>query len=166
MSSTLAEVRMPVQAVVLAIAVCALAVGVGACGGSGKSKSTSSAAAAQSAKGPVAEGNGGPSVASGPVRASLSGPDHAPAAGKLWPYTVKATDPRGRPVSGTVDTEFAFAGQVVGRESPPTHPLKNGMLHDMVTFPPQSVGQPITLQVVIHTAQATVTLDWPVTPKK
>jgi hypothetical protein len=166
MSSPLAEVRMPVRAVVLLAVAGALGLGVAACGGSGKSKSTSSAVAAHSAKGPVAEGNGGTSVATGPVRASLSGPDHAPVAGKLWPYTVKATDPSGRPVSGTVDTEFAFAGQVVGHESPPTHRLTNGMLHDMVTFPPQSVGQPITLQVVIHTSQATVTLDWPVTPKK
>jgi hypothetical protein len=40
------------------------------------------------------------------------------------------------------------------------------MLHDKVTFPPQSVGQPLSLRVVVHTAQATITLDWPVTPRR
>ncbi len=105
-------------------------------------------------------------VSTGPVRAALSGPDHAPVAGRLWPYTVKATDASGKPLSGTVATEFAFGGTVVGREVPPTHALKNGTLRDKVTFPPQSVGEPLTLQVVVRTAQGTVTLDWPVTPKR
>jgi hypothetical protein len=148
-----------------------LGLAVAGCGGSGKSTSTSSTAESHSATTPgtttaPATGSGGASVTTGPVHASLTGPDHAPVAGKLWPYTVKVTAASGKPVAGTVDTEFAFAGTVVGHESPPTHRLANGMLHDKVTFPPQSVGQPLSLRVVVHTAQATITLDWPVTPRR
>jgi hypothetical protein len=149
----------------------ALGLAVAGCGGSSKSTSSSTTAATHSATAPAtttapAPASGGASVTTGPVRASLSGPDHSPVAGKLWPYTVKVTDASGKPLRGTVDTEFAFGGTVVGHESPPTHTLQNGALHDKVTFPPQSAGQPLTLRVVVHTAQRTVTLDWPVTPKR
>ena len=85
-------------------------------------------------------------------------------AGKLWHYSVLATDPGGRPLSGSVDTEFVFNGQVVGREAPPTHPLKNGRLDDKVTFPAQAIGIPLTFRVVVHTPTGSVTLDWPVNP--
>jgi hypothetical protein len=81
---------------------------------------------------------------------------------KNWTYTVTATDASGHPLAGTVLTEFVFGGQVVGRESPPTHPLKNGRLKDVVQFPPQSVGIPITFQTVVKTRLGSVTLDWPV----
>jgi hypothetical protein len=67
---------------------------------------------------------------------------------------------------GTAYTEFTFAGQVVGHETPPTHPLKGGRLVDTVEFPPASVGQPIALQVVVHTNLGSVTLSWPVKVKK
>jgi hypothetical protein len=83
--------------------------------------------------------------------------------GKHWVYTVHVTDASGKPLSGTVDTEFAFAGTVVGHEVPPTHRLKDGVLHDKITFPSSSVGHPITLVTVIHTAAGSVALGWPVT---
>jgi hypothetical protein len=97
-----------------------------------------------------------------PLHATLVGENHDPTAGKLWTYTVTATDANGRPLPGTVDTEFTFEGVVVGHESPPTHPLTNGRLRDQVTFPPDAVGHPIDLQVVVHTPIGSITLDWPV----
>jgi hypothetical protein len=100
------------------------------------------------------------------VRASLSAPNHAPKAGKLWPYSVKVTDASGKPLTGTVDTEFLFGSQVVGHEDPATHPLKSGTLHDAVTWPAQAVGEPLALRVVVHTSQRTITLDWPVSVKR
>jgi hypothetical protein len=100
------------------------------------------------------------------VRASLRAPNHTPTAKKLWPYSVKVTDPSGKPLSGTVDTEFLFGSQVVGHEAPPTHPLKNGALRDAVTWPAQAVGEPLALRVVVHTSQRTITLDWPVSVKR
>lgn len=85
-----------------------------------------------------------------------------PVAGKAWRYSVTATDSGGHPLNGTVDTRFVFGGQVVGRESPPTHLLRNGRLHDDVTFPAQATGIPLSFEVVVRTKPGSVTLDWPV----
>ena len=161
------------------LTVLALAVTLAACGGGGKTKSstTSTAAASHSATAPAtsstapsspASSNAGgvASVTTGPVRASLHAPNHSPTAKKLWPYSVKVTDPSGKPLPGTVDTEFLFGSQVVGHEVPPTHPLKNGALRDAVTWPAQAVGEPLALRVVVHASQRTITLDWPVSVKR
>lgn len=102
----------------------------------------------------------------GGMRASLHGPNHDPAPNKLWYYSVEATTASGLPLAGTFDTEFVFGGQVVGRENPPTHSLKNGRLTDGVTFPARAEGIPLTFQVVVHTKDGSVTLDWPVKVKK
>ena len=105
-------------------------------------------------------------VTTGPVRGSLTAPDHTPIAGKGWPYTVKVSDPGGKPLDGTVDIEFLFAGQVVGRDPPPTHPLKNGSWHDVLTFPADAIGQPLTFRAVAHTSKGSISLDWPVNVKR
>jgi hypothetical protein len=96
------------------------------------------------------------------MRATLHGNNHAPTVNKHWHYSVLAADASGHPLSGTVDTEFALGGQVVGRETPPTHRLSSGRLNDEVTFPAQAVGVPLALQVVVHTHLGSVTLSWPV----
>ena len=77
-------------------------------------------------------------VTAGPVRGSLHALNHAPVAGKGWPYTVKVTDPAGKPIPGTVEIEFLFAGQVVGHDTPPTHPLRHGTWRSILTFPRQA----------------------------
>jgi hypothetical protein len=97
-----------------------------------------------------------------PIHATLVGENHHPIANKLWPYTVTANDANGRPLTGTVDVEFTFSGTVVGHASPPTDPLKDGRWHDSLTFPSRAIGEPIDLQVVVHTQIGSVTLDWPV----
>ncbi len=107
-----------------------------------------------------------PTVTSGPVHATLRGENHTPTAGKKWSYTVTATSSSGKPLTGIVETEFAFAGVVVGHESPPVHKLKHGVLHDKVTFPSSSVGHPLTLVTVIRTSAGSVALGWPVTAHK
>ena len=107
-----------------------------------------------------------PTVASGPVRASLHGANHTPIPGKRWAYTVRVTDASGKPLAGTVETEFAFAGMVVGRETPPVHRLKSGVLHDQVTFPSSAVGHPLTVVTLVRTRAGSVALGWPVTVKK
>jgi hypothetical protein len=100
------------------------------------------------------------------MRASLHGENHAPKVSKLWHYSVLATNASRQPLSGTVESEFVFSGQIVGRESPPTHRLTNGRLDDNVTFPAQAVGIPLTFRVVVRTARGSVTLDWPVKVKR
>jgi hypothetical protein len=106
--------------------------------------------------GPVVSGS------TGGVRASLHGESHAPTAGKKWHYSVLATTPSGKALSGAVDTQFVFNGTVVGRESPPTHQLSGGLLNDKVTFPAQAVGIALTFRVVVHTNAGSVTLNWAV----
>ena len=102
------------------------------------------------------------SGSAGSMRSSLHGENHAPKFNTLWHYSVLATNARRQPLSGTVESEFVFGGQVVGRESPPTHHLTDGRLDDSVTFPAQAVGIPLTFQVVVRTGLGSVTLDWPV----
>lgn len=96
------------------------------------------------------------------MTATFHGQDHSPTIGQLWSYSVEAVDANGRPLSGTVLTEFTFNGTVVGKEDPPTHPLTNGRLDNQVTFPPASRLIELDIQVVVTTPIGSVTLDWPV----
>lgn len=106
------------------------------------------------------------SVTTGPVHATFTAADHTPKVGKGWPYSVHVTDASGRPASGTVKIQFTFGGQVVGTDHPAVHPVRNGRWHDLLTFPKAAVGQPVTLQAVVHTRAGSVTLSWPVTARK
>ncbi len=102
----------------------------------------------------------------GPMRATLTGANHDPTVNVPWPYSVTATDANGKPLSGTVDIEFTFNGTVVGHDTPPTHPIRNGHWGDNLKFPPQAIGEPIALQAVIHTILGTQTIDWAIKVKK
>jgi hypothetical protein len=102
------------------------------------------------------------SGSAGGLRATFHGDTHAPTANKLWHYSVLATDASGHPLSGTVDTEFAADGQVLGRENPFTHRLANGRLNDAVTFPALAIGAPLSVTVVVHSQLGTTTLSWAV----
>jgi hypothetical protein len=79
---------------------------------------------------------------------------------------VRVTDASGHPLSGTVEIEFVFGGQVVGRDTPPTHPIKHGRWQDKLKFPPTAVGEPLTFRAVVHAQPGTVTLDWPITVRQ
>jgi hypothetical protein len=126
---------------------------------SATSATTSSAGSASATTQTTATGVTG---SNGALRATLHAPNHTPKAGTFWHYSVRASDANGKPVAGTVETVFAFGGQVVGRESPPTHPLTRGRLNDKVTFPARALGIPLTFRVVVHTHLGSITLDWPV----
>jgi hypothetical protein len=140
---------------------------VAGCGGSSKPRSTSSKAttAALPSANPASASSA--SVTSGPVRATLSAANHTPLANKLWSYTVRATSAGGSPLSGTVETDFVLSGLgVVGKETPPVHALKNGVLHDSITFPASALGHPLNLVTVVHTNAGSVALAWPVSVKR
>jgi hypothetical protein len=102
------------------------------------------------------------SVSTGPVRGTLHAPDHAPKVSRRWLYSITVTNAAGHPLSGTVDIEFVYGGQVVGHDTPPTHPVRNGRWHDYLQFPAQAVGFPLTFRAVVHTSLGSITLDWPV----
>jgi hypothetical protein len=143
-----------------------LALVLAACGGSSsKSTSATHSSTISPSTGSAASGSSS-SITTGPVRGKLVGESHAPKIKQKWVYTVTVTDPNGHPLSGSVVTEFTFGGQVVGRETPPTHRLSGGKLRDTITFPPPSLGEPITLQTVVHTPEGSIALIWPVTPTR
>ncbi|HEY1590475.1 MAG TPA: hypothetical protein VGF81_01685 [Solirubrobacteraceae bacterium] len=143
-----------------ALAVLAAAVALTACGGSSSTSSTATHTATTSSGGSASQ------VTTGPVRGKLVGDNHSPKLKANWFYTVTVTDASGKPLNGTVLTEFAVGGQVEGHETPPTHRLVTGRLHDRINFPPESLGVPLALQTVVHTPKGSITLSWPVTPTK
>ncbi len=101
-----------------------------------------------------------------PLHARLIAPNHHPIANKPWPYTVIATDANGTPLPGTVDVQFTFQGVVVGHDTPRTHKLSGGRWHDELTYPPRAIGEPIALQLVVHTSIGSATINWPVVVRK
>jgi hypothetical protein len=109
---------------------------------------------------------GGAAVTTGSVHATFQGASHNPTVGKPWAYSVHVSDAGGHPLSGTVRIQFTFSGQVVGTDHPPVHPVRNGSWHDTLTFPKAAVGQPLTLQAVVHTGAGSVTLNWPITARQ
>ena len=101
-------------------------------------------------------------MTNGPVHGTLRALNHAPKVNKSWSYSVRVTDASGTPLSGTVEIQFIYGDQVVGRDTPPTHPVKGGGWRDRITFPAPSIGMPLTFRAVVHTRLGTITLDWPV----
>ena len=147
------------------LAAVALLTGPAACGSSSKSKSAAPGSSTTTPTGSSSvQGNG--SVTSGPVHATFTAPNHNPKVRKSWPYSVHVTDASGHPLNGTVKIQFTFGGQVVGTDTPPVHPIKNGRWHDNLTFPKAAIGQAVTLQAVVHTSAGSVTLNWPVTARQ
>jgi hypothetical protein len=100
------------------------------------------------------------------VHGILGGRNHAPKVGQPWRYSVSVTDSARYALSGTVDIEFVYAGQVVGHEPPPTHPLRNGRWQDSLEFPARALGERLILRAVVHTNLGSITLDRPITVDK
>jgi hypothetical protein len=161
-------------AAVLAAAV--LSAGLSGCGGSSSSSTssatsqtttttatTTSTSVTTATTKSSTQSQSAASVTTGPVRGVLHGENHAPKVNESWRYSVVVTDAAGHPVSGTVDIEFAFGGQVVGHDTPPTHPIVNGRWHDTLKFPADAVGMPLAFQAVVHTRLGSITLSWPIT---
>ena len=147
----------------IAALLCAAIAGCGASSSSSSSAGSSSSSSTATQAAPPASTTPSPSVTSGPVHGALRAAGHTPVAGHPWPYSVHVTDANGKPLSGTVDIEFAFNGSVVGHDTPPTHALTEGAWQDKLTFPSTALGYPLVFQAVVHTSAGSVTLGWPVT---
>jgi len=102
---------------------------------------------------------------SGPLTATLAPSTHTPKINKNWPITVTATL-SAKPAHATAVYEFLFGGIVVGTQYPKykKHFSFTGHFSDNLVFPKASVGQPLTLRVVISASGHTVNLNWAVTP--
>lgn len=142
--------------------------GLAGCGGGSSSSSTatsttSASTSTASAASSTGSGKVSAAVTTGPVRGAFHGMNHAPRVGKPWRYSVVVTDASGHPLAGTVDIDFTFGGQIVGHDTPRTKTLKHGIWHDVLTFPAQSVGEPLAVQARVHTSAGSIVLGWPIT---
>jgi hypothetical protein len=160
------------RALAVLFAAAALSFGTAGCGG-GASKSSSTTSTSTSVAqtqtttttASAASQNltaGTASIRTGPVRGTLHGENHAPMVNRSWDYSLTVTDATGQPLNGTVDIEFAYGGQVVGHDTPPTHPIVDGRWHDSLKFPAEAAGMPLSVQAVVHTRLGSITLDWPI----
>jgi hypothetical protein len=93
--------------------------------------------------------------------ATLHAPTHSPVVNAAWVYSIDVRDANGRPLRAIAETQFLFAGQVVGRESPPTHRFA-GHLRDLIRWPRRSAGFPLTFRAVVHTSLGAQNLDYQV----
>ena len=145
---------------VFAVSLVVIVLGGTACGGKSKTTTTNTRTTTTRTATTTTPSS---SVSTGPVHGRLTAENHAPVVNKDWRYSLTVTDAAGHPLSGTVDIEFVFNGVVVGRDTPPAHPVTNGRWHDTVRFPADAVGEPLTFRAVVHTHLGSMTLDWPIT---
>ena len=81
---------------------------------------------------------------------SVTTPSSEPVAGGFWPITVRAHTASGAAVDGTVSYAFLFGGSVVAKRA--GGHMSGGVFHDRLEFTAQSVGYPLTVQVVVRGA--------------
>jgi hypothetical protein len=134
-------------------AVALLGLALAACGSSHNSSSHSGSGVASST-------HSGQSLA-----VSVTTPRSEPVAGGFWPITVRAHTASGTPVNGIVSYAFLFGGSVVARR--PGGHMSGGVFHDRLEFTSQSVGYPLTVQVVVRGAEGeSGTTERPVSIRK
>jgi hypothetical protein len=143
-----------------------LVLGIAACGGRSSASKTGQNASRGAKTRTGATNTSASRAPARPMRATLVGQNHNPTVNRPWAYTVTLTEAKGRPVSGTVDIEFVFNGLVVGRDTPPTHPITSGRWRDTLKFPATAAGRPLAMRAVVHSALGSRTLDWPIEVKK
>ena len=97
-------------------------------------------------------------------RAVLHAPTHTPKAGKPWLYSVRVTDPQGRPIRARIAMRILFGGIPVGKvdagrtfsfvgtwREPKDSPL---------IWPARSRGHPLTFEAIVTALGATKRLDY------
>jgi hypothetical protein len=99
-----------------------------------------------------------------PFRAVLHAPTHTPKAGKPWLYSVRVTDPQGRPIRARITMRVLFGGIPVGKvdagktftfvgtwREPKNSPL---------IWPARSRGRPLTFEALVTARGKTKRLDY------
>jgi hypothetical protein len=110
-----------------------------------------------------------PRRATVPFRAVLHAPTHRPRAGKPWLYSVRVTDPQGRPIRARIRMQVLFGGVRVGKvddgktftfvgtwREPKKEPL---------IWPARSRGHPLTFEAIVTARGASKRLEYTVTVK-
>lgn len=90
--------------------------------------------------------------------------NHTPIVNRKWPLRLTIT--RGRTkLSGSVRYEFMFDGSVVSHQ--PGHKFSHGVYRDTMIFPPNSLGEPLTLRILVTVPRyGTEHVDWRVRSKR
>ncbi len=141
-----AKVKSPVLVAVLLVALAA------SCGGNKSTAETTSSAGTIATKPPPAAA----------FKAVFSAPTHHPVVNKNWPIMVTVTDLADKPVAAMLQMNVLFAGAQVGQ-------IDNGKIyhfvgryHEIITWPMDSIGHPLTLQSVVTVKSKKKKLLWSV----
>jgi hypothetical protein len=107
-----------------------------------------------------------PHPATSAFRAVLHAPTHTPKAGKPWLYSVRVTDPQGRPIRARITMRVLLGGIPVGKvdagktfsfvgtwREPKDSPL---------IWPARSRGRPLTFEALVSARGQTKRLDYTV----
>jgi hypothetical protein len=100
---------------------------------------------------------------SGPLVGTLTANTHSPKVNVPMPIKLTASL-KGKPAHATVIWKFLFGGQVVSTQYPCNGKACSftGHYTRSLTFPPASLDEPLTLDVVMTASGHTVNLDWAV----
>jgi len=108
-------------------------------------------------------------LATAPVKATLTAPGHAPRINTKWHYTLRVTR-GGRPVSARITAQIVdpIGGKHVVDLGATKTPIRNypirGVFRDYVIWPGDSRDIPLTLRFVIRAGGRTTTLNYRVVP--
>jgi hypothetical protein len=104
-----------------------------------------------------------------PSRAVLHAPTHTPKAGKPWLYSVRVTDPQGRPIRARITMRVLFGGIPVGKvDSGKTFSFVGTWREPKdspLIWPARSRGRPLTFEALVTARGATKRLDYTVMVK-
>jgi hypothetical protein len=90
-------------------------------------------------------------------------PNHTPTINVKWPVRLTVTSGSKR-LSGAVKYEFFFQGTVVSHQA--GHRFTRGVYYDTMIFPGNSLGQPLTLRILVTVPKyGTRHIDWKITTK-
>jgi hypothetical protein len=99
-----------------------------------------------------------------PFRAVLHAPTHTPKAGKPWLYSVRVTDPQGRPIRARITMRILFGGIAVGKvDSGKTFSFVGTWREPKdspLIWPARSRGHPLTFEAIVTARGATKRLDY------
>ena len=88
---------------------------------------------------------------------------HTPTVNVKWPVRLTVTSGR-KKLSGRVRYEFLFQGTVVSHQA--GHSFTRGVYSDTMIFPANSLGQPLTLRILVTVPKyGTEHIDWNITTK-
>lgn len=146
-----------------AVVVPALALGLAACGGSSSGSTTSGSSTMKTATTTPTTSTGTSTTPSTALHVALTTGGPNPVANKPWRYTVRVSDAAGKLVSATVHAQVLSQGTVVGQiDNGAVHSAPSGVWTELVTWPPASVGEPLTFQVVVTANGTTTSVNYPI----